>query len=80
MSSLSSQSYKGTRDYYPEDMRVRNYIFRTWKTVAEGKGSSMYNSLMFPATPAKFVKFTVTEAADSRWGMRHLKLFEKPSA
>jgi len=26
------------------------------------------------------VKFPVTEAADSRWGMRYLKLFEKPTA
>ena len=42
MSSLSSQSYKGTRDYYPEDMRVRNYIFRTWKTVAERFGYEEY--------------------------------------
>lgn len=46
MSSLSSQPYKGTRDYYPEDMRVRNYIFRTWKTVAERFGYEEYAAPM----------------------------------
>lgn len=46
MSSLSSQPYKGTRDYYPEDMRVRNYIFRTWKTVSERFGYEEYAAPM----------------------------------
>ncbi|OJU09763.1 MAG: hypothetical protein BGN86_05750 [Caulobacterales bacterium 68-7] len=67
--------------YYPRGYKVEVSVDgKAWKTVAQGKGSSMYNSLMFPATQAKFVKFTVTEAADSRWGMRYLKLFEKPTA
>lgn len=42
MSTLSSQSYKGTRDYYPEDMRVRNYIFSVWHTVAKRYGYDEY--------------------------------------
>ncbi|MBI4158690.1 histidine--tRNA ligase [Candidatus Woesearchaeota archaeon] len=29
---------KGTRDFYPEDMEVENYIFSTWKKVAESFG------------------------------------------
>lgn len=31
---LSTEPYKGVRDFYPEDMRVENYIFDTWKKVA----------------------------------------------
>lgn len=42
MSSLSTQPYKGTRDYYPEDMRVRNYIFDTWHKVAKLHGYEEY--------------------------------------
>lgn len=42
MSTLSSQPYKGTRDYYPADMRVRNYIFDTWKLVAKAYGYEEY--------------------------------------
>ena len=30
---LSTQPYKGTRDFYPEDLKKRNYIFETWKKV-----------------------------------------------
>ncbi len=33
MSTLSSQAYKGTRDYYPADKRVQNYIFDVWRRV-----------------------------------------------
>jgi len=46
MSSLSSQPYKGTRDYYPEDKRVQNYIFKTWQTVAERFGYEEYGAPM----------------------------------
>lgn len=42
MSSLSTQPYKGTRDYYPEDMRVRNYIFDMWRKVAQQHGYEEY--------------------------------------
>ena len=42
MSSLSTAPYKGTRDYYPDDMRVRNYIFRTWERVCERYGYEEY--------------------------------------
>ncbi len=42
MSSLSTAPYKGTRDYYPDDMRVRNYIFKTWQRVCERYGYEEY--------------------------------------
>ncbi len=46
MSSLSSASYKGTRDYYPDDMRVRNYIFDTWKRAVRRFGYEEYAAPM----------------------------------
>lgn len=44
MSSLSAQPYKGTRDYYPEDKRVQNYIFNTWRKVVELHGYEEYGA------------------------------------
>ncbi len=44
MASLSTQPYKGTRDYYPEDKRVQNYIFNTWKQVVEQFGYEEYGA------------------------------------
>lgn len=44
MSALSSQPYKGTRDYYPEDKRVQNYIFATWRKISERFGYEEYGA------------------------------------
>lgn len=44
MSSLSAQPYKGTRDYYPEDKRIQNYIFNTWRTVVQLHGYEEYGA------------------------------------
>jgi histidyl-tRNA synthetase len=44
MSTLSPLGYKGTRDYYPEDKRVQNYIFNTWKQVVERHGYQEYGA------------------------------------
>jgi len=44
MTTLSSQPYKGTRDYYPEQKRVQNYIFNTWRTVVESFGYEEYGA------------------------------------
>ena len=44
MSSLSSQPYKGTRDYYPEDKRIQNYIFDVWRKTAESFGYEEYGA------------------------------------
>lgn len=42
--NLSTQPYKGTRDYYPEDKRVQNYIFNTWRKVAQRYGYEEYGA------------------------------------
>ena len=38
MAKLGTEPYKGVRDFYPEDMAVQNYIFNTWRKVAESFG------------------------------------------
>lgn len=44
MAHLSTAPYKGTRDYYPADKRVQNYIFSTWRKVAESFGYEEYGA------------------------------------
>jgi len=44
MSTLSPLAYKGTRDYYPEDKRVQNYIFSVWRRVVELHGYQEYGA------------------------------------
>lgn len=41
---LSTDSYKGVRDFYPEDMAVQRYIFETWSKTAERFGFSRYDA------------------------------------
>lgn len=36
----------GLRDFYPEDMRVRNWLFGVWKTVSHQYGFSEYDSAL----------------------------------
>ena len=43
-SNLSPQPYKGTRDYYPEDKRIQNYIFSVWRSVSESFGYDEYGA------------------------------------
>lgn len=42
MSSLSTNPYKGTRDYYPADKRRQNYIFGVWARTARRFGYEEY--------------------------------------
>lgn len=42
--SLSIQPYKGARDFYPEDMRVRNYVFDVWRRAVAGFGYEEYDA------------------------------------
>jgi len=44
MSTLSSQPYRGTRDFYPKDKRIQNYIFSTWRKVSESYGYEEYGA------------------------------------
>jgi histidyl-tRNA synthetase len=41
---ISTEAYKGTRDFYPEDMAVQQYIFKTWAQTAESFGYERYDA------------------------------------
>ncbi|MCA9365483.1 histidine--tRNA ligase [Candidatus Kaiserbacteria bacterium] len=41
---LSTDSYKGVRDFFPEDMAIQEYIFETWSHTAESFGFSRYDA------------------------------------
>lgn len=42
--TLSTESYKGVRDFYPEAMAVQRYIFDTWSNTAERFGFERYDA------------------------------------
>ncbi len=42
--SLSTQPYKGARDFYPEDKRLQKYMFAKWREVAERFGYEEYDA------------------------------------
>ncbi len=46
MTALSTSPYKGTRDYYPDEKRVQNYIFNVWSTVSKRFGYEEYGAPM----------------------------------
>jgi histidyl-tRNA synthetase len=48
--SLSTDSYKGVRDFYPKDAAIQQYIFDTWARTAESFGFERYDaSLLEPS-------------------------------
>ena len=47
---LSTDSYKGVRDFYPEDMSVQNKIFEIWRNISTKYGYQEYSaSILEPA-------------------------------
>ena len=36
--NVSTEPYKGVRDFYPRDMFIQNYLFNTMREVAERYG------------------------------------------
>ncbi len=44
---MNIQAVKGTRDFYPEDMAVRNWIIDGWKRVSVRNGFEEYDGPMF---------------------------------
>lgn len=47
---LSTEPYKGVRDFYPDDMAVQQYIFGMWSRTAESFGFARYDaSVLEPA-------------------------------
>ena len=42
--NLSTDPYKGVRDFYPKDMAVQQYIYDTWSQTAESFGFARYDA------------------------------------
>lgn len=42
--ALSTQPYRGARDFYPEDKRLQKYIFGVWRRVVESFGYQEYDA------------------------------------
>lgn len=59
MSKLDTAPYKGVRDFYPEDMAVQNYIFNTWRKMAENFGYVEYGASILE--PAELYKSKTSE-------------------
>ena len=47
---LSTESYKGVRDFYPEDLFIRSHIFDTMRNVAEEYGYVEYDASILEPT------------------------------
>jgi histidyl-tRNA synthetase len=41
---LSTEPYKGVRDFYPEDWAAQEYIFSIWRKAVERFGFNAYNT------------------------------------
>jgi len=48
--NLSTQPYKGARDFYPEDKRIQNYMFSRLRQVAESFGYEEYDAPILEPT------------------------------
>lgn len=48
--SLSTQPYKGARDFYPEDKRLQKWIFAKWREVVERYGYEEYDAPILEPT------------------------------
>lgn len=44
VNKLSTDPYKGTRDFYPKDMAIQRYMFDTWAKTAESFGFERYDA------------------------------------
>lgn len=77
---LNTQSYKGARDSYPDQMRLRNYIFNTWRQVAKKYGYEEYDfpileplEIFAAKTGEEIVRdqlFTLTDKAERKLAIR----------
>ena len=47
---LSLEPYKGTRDFYPREQFIQDYIFGVWKKVVESYGYLAYDASILEET------------------------------
>ncbi len=48
--TISTESYKGVRDFYPEDMFIQKYLFDTMRRAVESFGYLEYNASILEST------------------------------
>lgn len=53
---LGTESYKGVRDFYPENQAVQNHIFSIWKKTVEKFGYQEYNASILESADLYRVK------------------------
>ena len=41
---IDLQPVKGTRDFFPDEMRMRNWLFQVWRSVSEQAGFEEYDT------------------------------------
>ncbi len=78
--SIKLDSYKGVRDFYPEDMQVLEYIINTWKKSLQQFGYQNYNASILEPTELFEAKssdeivneqtYTFTDRGDRRVTLR----------
>ena len=56
---LSTEPYKGVRDFYPEDMAAQNYIFSVWRKISEKFGYVEYS-----ASPLEYAELYRNKGSD----------------
>ena len=54
--ALSTQPYKGARDFYPEDKRIQNYMFDVMRRVAQSYGYEEYDAPILESTDLYLAK------------------------
>ena len=77
---LSTQPYKGARDFYPEDKRLQKYLFNTMRSVCERYGYEEYDAPVLEPTDVYLQKgnqeiieeqtYTFTDRGDRSVTMR----------
>lgn len=75
---LSTEPYKGTKDWLPKDFRVQKYIFDTWRSVCEKFGYKEYLTPLLEKTELYKAKsgevkeelFTLKDRADRDLSLR----------
>jgi histidyl-tRNA synthetase len=50
MEKLSTESYKGVRDFYPRDMALMKHIFGAWRSASEAYGYEQYDASVMEPT------------------------------
>jgi len=53
---ISTQPYKGARDFYPEDKAIQNWMFDKWRQVVESYGYVEYDAPILEPTDLYLIK------------------------